>query len=633
MNRSGARVLGGFVIVEIFAIILLLIFRTCCPIDAGSIATASEGAELVLFQPATDVGPNPFLDLPDRTKAGRQGEIELTTDPNPDIGQVGTYGGTTENTCDPELLKEFLTDINPAKGRAWAEAQGIEFADIESFIDGLTPTALTKDTYITNYGFKNGLTSNPSVLAKGTAVLVDETGAPVVRCMCGNPIENRKQPPPPPPEFDCIITREGRLAVFEAETGYRIEGAPVGTDLPVTVLSFTPITIEDIAFATVEQPDGSIIDVSIGALQGDCLPDWTLCVSYGPAAFIEGAPGAASGTLPVETVVSITGGVTPLNGIGYVDATWMSPDGSTGAGKVDVSTSVDIALSIPQSNPCLPEGDCTVIVESLVTNPNDANTFTVQVGALVSVVSYDFSNGPEAYITSNLGVEGPIAVSALEGDCQAITEIESCVNDGPLPYIDEPAGQSAGNLGPNQVVTVTGGVRVSGNSQWVGVTWTDATGTYDAFARSDGLFPLDDCVPDPCTADIEVTITDGIEATLVVENLPASQVTFANEYPFDFSLIDVDLADGRTARVSIADFVGSGCEFPGFAACTAVDLFDFGGPLLITVDETVLVTGWDVANAKYQVVDGNAINALAGPGELKPSLECGVEELVIDSTT
>ena len=83
MNRTGPRVVGGVVLLEIFVIIVLLIFRTCCPADLDRFASASEGAELVLFQQPTDIGPNPFLDVPDRTRAGKMGEIALTVIPKP----------------------------------------------------------------------------------------------------------------------------------------------------------------------------------------------------------------------------------------------------------------------------------------------------------------------------------------------------------------------------------------------------------------------------------------------------------------------------------------------------------------------------------------------------------------------
>jgi hypothetical protein len=48
---------------------------------------------------------------------------------------------------------------------------------------------LRVDTRVTNHGFRNGrATPRQAVLQAGTAVLVDETGLPRVKCGCGNPL-------------------------------------------------------------------------------------------------------------------------------------------------------------------------------------------------------------------------------------------------------------------------------------------------------------------------------------------------------------------------------------------------------------------------------------------------------------
>src|SRR5690606_21501418 len=62
-------------------------------------------------------------------------------------------------------------------------------ADIESYIGGLTAVRLRWDTRVTNHGFRDG-EANPfqSLLEAGTAVLVDDTGVPRVKCNCGNPL-------------------------------------------------------------------------------------------------------------------------------------------------------------------------------------------------------------------------------------------------------------------------------------------------------------------------------------------------------------------------------------------------------------------------------------------------------------
>ena len=108
-------------------------------------------------------------------------------------GQVGLYGGTLDlGSCDRTQLVGFLQG-NPDKGAAWAGVQGIEPADIEPFVLGLTALILRSDTLVTNHGYRDGAaTSFTSVLQAGTAVLINDHGLPVVRCYCGNPLT----PPP-----------------------------------------------------------------------------------------------------------------------------------------------------------------------------------------------------------------------------------------------------------------------------------------------------------------------------------------------------------------------------------------------------------------------------------------------------
>src|SRR5690606_36332277 len=66
---------------------------------------------------------------------------------------------------------------------------GIAPADIGTYVAGLTPVVLIRDTRVTNHGFRDGrATPRQAVLQAGTAVLVDATGVPRVKCACGNPL-------------------------------------------------------------------------------------------------------------------------------------------------------------------------------------------------------------------------------------------------------------------------------------------------------------------------------------------------------------------------------------------------------------------------------------------------------------
>jgi len=109
--------------------------------------------------------------------------------PTEDEVKTGLYGGTAENTCDPERLIQYLLD-SPDKGQVWADVQGIAFAEIPDYIRSLTADVLTEDRLVLNHGFDPNGHAIPivSTLAAGTAVLLDDNGEVRTRCYCGNPI-------------------------------------------------------------------------------------------------------------------------------------------------------------------------------------------------------------------------------------------------------------------------------------------------------------------------------------------------------------------------------------------------------------------------------------------------------------
>lgn len=113
----------------------------------------------------------------------------------------GLYGGTKNSAvCDAAKMSAFLND-NPAEAGAWAGVLGIETDKITEYISMLTATVLRSDTAVTNHGFVDGkATAIPAVLQAGTAVFVDDRGAPVVKCSCGNPLT------PPPSRQDASYT-------------------------------------------------------------------------------------------------------------------------------------------------------------------------------------------------------------------------------------------------------------------------------------------------------------------------------------------------------------------------------------------------------------------------------------------
>lgn len=167
-------------------------------------AEPAAAAEPVVLEPAAEPGPDVFVSavavsaaptFPDEVRTVAAATAAgLTVDP-----AVGTrtaagttqalYGGSGEvGTCDPARLVDFLT-ANPAQGAAWAGVHGISVDGIADYVADLTPVVLLHDTAVTNYGFAGGAaTPRQSILQAGTAVLVDATGTPAVRCACGNPL-------------------------------------------------------------------------------------------------------------------------------------------------------------------------------------------------------------------------------------------------------------------------------------------------------------------------------------------------------------------------------------------------------------------------------------------------------------
>jgi hypothetical protein len=92
---------------------------------------------------------------------------------------------------------------HPAEAAAFADAQGISVDRIDAHLAALTPVVLRFDTAVTNHGFADGrAVPYQSVLQAGTAVLVDDSGVPQVRCLCGNPLEPPAARPDPEVEGD-----------------------------------------------------------------------------------------------------------------------------------------------------------------------------------------------------------------------------------------------------------------------------------------------------------------------------------------------------------------------------------------------------------------------------------------------
>jgi hypothetical protein len=170
----------------------------------GMTACSSQSAGAVTLESANNAGADPFsasvaigpaVSFPGNvvaiTTAARKGRsVDKKTHTLVAPGTApGLYGGSGDaHVCDADQLVTFLSQ-HPDKAAAWAGVLGIASTNIKSYVASLTPVVLTADTLVTNHGYRNGrATTLQSVLQAGTAVMVDNTGTPRVKCNCGNPL-------------------------------------------------------------------------------------------------------------------------------------------------------------------------------------------------------------------------------------------------------------------------------------------------------------------------------------------------------------------------------------------------------------------------------------------------------------
>ncbi|MFJ3230756.1 DUF6777 domain-containing protein [Streptomyces sp. NPDC086787] len=167
-------------------------------------AEATGAGKGVVLQPLAERGPDPFTDSTVTSPANaaaatplarpsapvRQASVPRTGMRTLSGGTPGLYGGTAwVGSCDVERQIRYLA-ADPARGLAFAGAEGVARKAVPEFLRGLTPVVLRADTGVTNHGFRDGrATAFQSVLQAGTAVLVDDRGVPRVRCACGNPLK------------------------------------------------------------------------------------------------------------------------------------------------------------------------------------------------------------------------------------------------------------------------------------------------------------------------------------------------------------------------------------------------------------------------------------------------------------
>jgi hypothetical protein len=174
---------------------------------------APAGAGDVVLEPAGSVSPG----------------ASATTVPPPSQGGLvrasaaapGIYAGVRDTAdCDAAALSADLAR-DAARAEQWAKAAGIAPAAIPRFLTGLTPATLRLDTRLTEYQLQpEKAVPKQAVLQAGTAVLLDRTAMPRVRCASGVPLAQ-------PRAVTASLDYTGRRwALFSPETIVVLDPAP-----------------------------------------------------------------------------------------------------------------------------------------------------------------------------------------------------------------------------------------------------------------------------------------------------------------------------------------------------------------------------------------------------------------------
>ncbi|WP_369147917.1 DUF6777 domain-containing protein [Streptomyces sp. R44] len=163
---------------------------------AGGEPAAAPVQEDVFLQALGAHGPDPFTASTVRNTAPPAAPNRQPDDGAEQVREVagstpGLYGGTRAvGSCDVEQQVALLA-ADQAKTRAFADAAGIPESHVADWLRGLTPVALRADIRVTDHGYREGKPrAFQAVLQTGTSVLVDQYGAPRVRCACGNPLRS-----------------------------------------------------------------------------------------------------------------------------------------------------------------------------------------------------------------------------------------------------------------------------------------------------------------------------------------------------------------------------------------------------------------------------------------------------------
>ncbi len=315
-------------------------------LEAAGVAGPGSFTEerFVSATPSTSLSiPSPALTLPPVTSTTNP----ATSTPTVASGAVvlasyagdtpALYGGSKSKVIADKESELLFLEQNPLKAAAFCEALNsdptlrwsggtqVRPDQLRDYFAELTPLLLTRDTRVTNYGYRDGHpTPRQSVLQAGQMVLVDRYGVPRKRCECGNPLT--------PP----LASR--RPPVY---TGPKWTG-------------FNPGTIIIIQQTTVIINDFTVIDINTGQPFG--RPAGTAGASDGKPP--GGSAGQTSGTGPAEVNTTASMGMNWGTGeIPSTTQTTASMGMNWGTGEIPSSqttatvTPTSLATTAPTANP------------------------------------------------------------------------------------------------------------------------------------------------------------------------------------------------------------------------------------------------------------------------------------------
>ena len=326
-NQTKRLGLIGLVVVVVAALVAASLFMvTRDNTTETAVSTYSDvPIDPPVFEPRGARGADPFFPVEDqvldfrRTVEARSGQIMTAAEIEAldESVKTGLFGGTEENTCDPERLISFLY-ANPDLGEVWAGVHNIEFNEIAEYVRSLEIRILAESTNVINHGFDpatGGAYEIDTILDAGTAVLVDADGNIRTRCYCGNPIK------PKPPQYRpprCIVF--GTLVFTMPGGTSRIDDVPSNVVLTGQQATGALGTWIEISWGTSDDQSGWT--QSINLKKYHCAPprDTGLCPGPGPVGVYAGPDtttqiGGLNGTLnQVSGPLDIRGPISRVGG-------------------------------------------------------------------------------------------------------------------------------------------------------------------------------------------------------------------------------------------------------------------------------------------------------------------------------